>query len=295
MGLKGIVASTLVAGAVFTGVAYTWDGGSAIDAAKNKIAQLTGSNATMKANEGKLITKVNGLKGQIETLKADVASKQQQIDDLIAQGGDNTEYIAELQAEIEANNAKIAELNAQIEKLNADLTASDADGEALGKEIQRLQGELQEANTDAQELQASVNEAGTVEESDQAAVDAALSGETVTPPPTETEDGGEEPTAPTEDPYKDYLTLNMIADTPTIIAENNKMKIDKKLVDGEYHLIAINLDMTNSWTVNIDGTPTTIGASNTTDLGTAASLDGKPMTVKNYMTGVEYKYVLKNQ
>lgn len=153
------IASVGISGTIAIGALVTWNGGSALEAAKSKIVAQAESMGIYKSNETKLITKANTLKNKIADLNA-------QIETLKATGGDQTAKIAELQTEL-------SNTQTELDKTKADLVAAQSNGEKLGQAVDDLTAQLEQANADAAALQKTVDETNA-EQSDQAAVDNAL-------------------------------------------------------------------------------------------------------------------------
>jgi uncharacterized coiled-coil protein SlyX len=279
---KAIIAG--IAGTVAVGAMVTWDGGTTVDSAKNKITEAATQIGVFKQNETALVSKVNTLKTEKATLTAEVAALKVELQVEKDKGVADKARIVELEAEIAAKNAQIAELETEIATLTNDLSDAAGNTAEITERIDALEAELNAANEQAEELQYTLDTT-VLAEPDQVAVDAALSdGEAIVPdPPVEPE-----PT-PEPDPTPVVNPINMVAGTPVTLA--NELVMDKEeLKDTAGNLIGYQLRVTNnnvvdSYDLTVNGQSYTVATNSNVLIGMATDLDGKVLTVDNaFMT-----------
>lgn len=276
MGIKTILASTVLGGAVLfgTGAVVQWGGADAITSADSLITKQT-EQITAFSNQQK------GLVSKIQSLQAELNA-------LITSGSTNTKKIAELTAEIATLKTELA--TAQQGKTDAETAYNE-----LAVKYAEQQDETNAANLAASELKAKVERAEAEilgkEALSEGEYQALIANNTVdnTLPDEEIEPG-----TPEED-LTGYKPLKMVSETPQVVNDNSnvptKLTINKT-VGTPADLIITNTDISKSYTAIIDGQSYAIPANGEVNLGTIASLDKKKMVI-NRSSGTELgKYYL---
>jgi hypothetical protein len=124
---KVVLAGTLLTGGITMGAMTTYNGGSAITAAKDKITQQGVQLGIFKSQSARMVAKIQTQKDRLAYLEANGTEKDQ---------------------------AEIADLKAQIASYE---TNAEAGGEQMAQRVLDLQAEVDKANTDATALQTTVD------------------------------------------------------------------------------------------------------------------------------------------
>lgn len=283
--LKGVIATTVL-GTVAIGTLVGWNGGAVIDSAKDKITEQSSQLNIFKANENKLVKKLNTVNAEIALLEMDKEELEAKVAELLEAGGDQITLINDLKAQVASKTNEITSLTAERDALQAEDDSSQADGEALGAEAQRLQAQLNQANTDAAALQEALDTAETVTV-DQEAVDNALAGvitDTGTTPPIEVVN----PTGETQ--VTDSANIKMKTGLPVFLTA--KMSLDVQ--NGQ--VVIINKGLAASVVVN--GATIKLPAGDTGDtitaIGAPADLDKHNLTLIEKSGTETYFYLTNN-
>lgn len=263
MGIKTILASTVLGGAVLlgTGPVIDWAGGTAITGAESLITkqaeQITAYNNQQKG----LVSKIQSLQAELNTL--------------ITSGSTDTKKITALTAEI-------AQLKSELTTAQEGRTAAETAYTQLEAQYMEQQDELNNANAEAVRLQTKVNST-TAELNDKEALSEgeylAIIADNTVKPGTDIE-----PTPPiVEDVIPEgYKSLKMIVDTPQLVYSSTGVLTTltiNKTVGEPADLIITNTDPSKDYTAIIDGQSYTIPAGGEVNLGTIASLDKKKMVI----------------
>lgn len=142
--IKNLIATTLLTGVVVT--AATFNGGATLDLAKAKISDLTTTITQFGTNEKAMKEKIVSLKGEVDTLKTQIATGQGNEKELQTKVKDLETQITTLESQVNEANAEVTKANEQITLANdkaADLqTELDSFNQSVGTIAPMTQEEL---------------------------------------------------------------------------------------------------------------------------------------------------------